>query len=30
LVRDGIVEVEEARARAAHLEDFETALRSAS
>jgi len=30
LAREGVVEVEEARARAAHPEDFETALRSAS
>jgi len=29
LVRDGIVDVEDARARAVHLEDFETALRAA-
>jgi twitching motility protein PilT len=29
LAREGVVEVEEARARAAHPEDFETALRSA-
>jgi len=29
LVREGIVEMEEARARAAHVEDFETALRGA-
>ncbi len=30
LVREGIVEVDEARARAAHPEDFETALRTAT
>lgn len=30
LVRDGVVEPDEARARAAHPEDFEAALRSAS